>query len=231
MLHATSAVIGLTALGTVAGALVPTLAGTTTPHAVLTGDVSNALAILGENFLALSAPFALWALRLPSTRRGRRFGDLLVLFVLARNAISVGIELGRWRGQLLPYVPQLPLEWAALAVATSAWLLLRKSCMSLRVVACLAGTVLLLLTAAAAVETWCTPHRSTPRVAPVAAVSVTRSWVTAVDLAPDSAPTADLTLQGRLRLSSPHQGSVPLVRSVGADRAHNNHRPPQGGIT
>lgn len=231
MLYATSAVVGLTALAAVAGALVPALAGATHPHAVLTGDVSDALGILGENVVALIVPFALWALRLPSTRPGRRFGDALVLFVVARNTVSVGVELGRWRDKLLPYIPQLPLEWAALAIATGVWLLVRNGCPKWRSLVRLAVATVLLLTAAAAVETWCTPHRDAPKDARVAAVSVIRSWVAAVDLAPDFAPTAELTLQGRLRLSSPHKGSVPLVRSVGADQAHINHRPPQGGIT
>jgi hypothetical protein len=231
MLYATSAVVGLTALGAVAGALVPALAGAVRPHAALKGDVSDALGILGENGVALSVPFALWALRLPSTGLGRRFGDALVLFIVLRNTISVGIELGRWRDQLLPYIPQLPLEWAALSVATAAWLLTRNGCPNRRSIACLAVALLLLLAAAAAAETWCTPHRDAPSDARAAVVPATRSWVTAVDLAPDFAPTADVTLQGRLRLSSPHQGSAPLVRSVGAARAHNNHRPLQGGIT
>ena len=39
-----------------------------------------------------------------------------------RNTIPVGLALGRWQGRLLPYVPQLPLEWAALATALTAWL-------------------------------------------------------------------------------------------------------------
>src|SRR6185312_14246933 len=69
------------------------------------------------------------------------------------------IELARWRAQLLPYLPQLPIEWAALTVALSAWLLIRTTTPPRRQVAVLAAVTVALLVVAAGLETWCTPRR------------------------------------------------------------------------
>ena len=73
----------------------------------------------------LAAPFLLVVLDFPQSRLGRRAGDLIVTALTAASTIPVGLELGRWQGRLLPYLPQLPLEWAALAVAVHAWIIAR----------------------------------------------------------------------------------------------------------
>ena len=95
----------------------------------------------------------------PTAASGDAAGDTLMLAVTAASSIPVGIELGRWQAQLLPYIPQLPLEWAALATTVSAWLLIRTNTARRHQIAVLAVATAVLLIAAAALETWCTPHR------------------------------------------------------------------------
>jgi hypothetical protein len=77
--------------------------------------------------------------------------------VLGANVLRVGLALGRWRIRLLPYLPQLPLEWLAAALAGAAWLALRADAQRQTALAYLAA-VLVVVVAAAAVETMATPH-------------------------------------------------------------------------
>ena len=113
--------------------------------------------IAGTNARVLSAPFLLAFFRFPAHRRSRQLGDLLIAGLLGANALRVGLALGRWHARLLPYVPQLPLEWLAAALAAAAWLTLRTGARTQTALAYLAA-VLVVVVAAAAVETIATPH-------------------------------------------------------------------------
>jgi hypothetical protein len=228
------AVIALTALGALAGLTVPGLAGHTPPHAVLTGRLSDALAILEHNLRVLAAPFLLWLLRPDTSRLGRAIGDVLMIALVAASALPVGVELGRWRGRLIPYLPQLPLEWAALAVAIAVWLTIRRAPSRPQHLALPAVLILALLTAAASLETWATPHRhpqtQTSRTGDNTVRNpASRGW--------RGLPSHRSMRRPRPRASRSHApfpslalGSArPLL--AGADRATSTHRPPQGGIT
>jgi hypothetical protein len=227
-------VLALTAVGGLLGVLAPALAGNVRPHPALTGTLGTAAGIFANNLGLLSVPFGLCLLGYNTDRVSRHTGDLLLLVLVTVNALRVGVELGRWRGQLIPYVPQLPLEWTALAIAASVWLAARTQPVSRRRLMILAAAIVLLLAAAAAFETWGTPHRK----------SQTGEVSTSVHRAgePDAVVgdggchrhgfCADLgPITSRSPAPFPSPRSVPLGRLVGADRAHNNHRPPQGGIT
>jgi hypothetical protein len=152
-------VIALSTVGVAIGGGDARLAGTTPPHPTLTGSVADALSILQNNLRVLAAPYLLWLLRFHRHRLGRRAGDLLIFVVTAHSTLPVGIELARWHTRLLPYLPQLPLEWGALSVAVSASLTIRSGTTTRRHVALLAGLTAVLLLAAASLETWGTPHR------------------------------------------------------------------------
>ena len=157
---AASAVIGLTALGIGLALVDPTLAGSSRPHPTLTGSLGDAAGILQNNARVLAAPFLLVVLDFPDNRLGRRAGDLIVAALTAASTVPVGIELGRWQGRLLPYLPQLPLEWAALAVAVHVWISGRSGRGPTHRLMVLAVLTLALLIAAASLETWATPHRA-----------------------------------------------------------------------
>jgi hypothetical protein len=227
-------VVGLTALGALIGVLAPGLADGARPHPALNRTFGTAAGILAENLRVLAAPFLLWFLRLPSSHFGRRAGDVLILAIVAINTLTVGVELGHWRGQLIPYLPQLPLEWAALTIAVGAWLTVRNGHGERRRLAHLAAATVVLLVCAAIVETWGTPHKR-------AGISAGQTQADAVGEPVVVVGDGGCHRHGfcadpgrvasRSRAPFPSPRSVPLGRLVGADRANNNHRPPQGGIT
>lgn len=159
-------VLALTLAGVAAAILDPGLAGSRRPHPTLTGSLGDWLSILSTNLRVLAVPFLLAMLRFPATRAGRTIGDLIVAALTVLSTLSVGIALGRWRGRLIPYLPHLPAEWAALTLALAAWLLIRTGHAPARQLAGLAVVIAGLVIAAAGLETWATPHRPVPASAP-----------------------------------------------------------------
>jgi hypothetical protein len=97
--------------------------------------------------------------RFGPNRRARLTGDVLVAGILGGNALRVGLALGRWQDDLLAYLPQLPLEYLAAAVAASAWILGRRGGMKHHALRTQAPLTALLLSGAAAAEVLLTPHR------------------------------------------------------------------------
>jgi hypothetical protein len=154
-----SGVLGATAIGIGIAILDPKLAGSTSPHPTLTGSLGDTVWVLQNNARVLAVPFLLVASRFPERRLGRRAGDLIVPALVAASAIPVGVELGRWGSRLVPYLPQLPLEWAALALSVHVWVVARRGRVTIRQLAPRAAIVLALLAGAAALEVWGTPHR------------------------------------------------------------------------
>ncbi len=234
-LLAGAGVLALTTAGIVLGAVDPTLAGTTRPHPALSGSLADALAVLQNNTRVLAAPYLLWLFGFPRSRLGRSAGDTLMLAVSAASAIPVGIELGRWQAQLLPYIPQLPLEWAALATTVSAWLLIRTNTAQCRHIAVLAVATAVLLIAAAVLETWCTPHRQPTTRGGQTDAGIAREPISTVGaggccrrgFCAGAGHTAS-----RSHAPFPSQGSVPLGRPAGADRATSTTTDPhKEGIT
>ncbi len=229
------AVIGVTLASSLVAFLDPSVAGSTPPHPTLTGSLNDWLGITAENLRGLAATFLLWLLGADKSRLGRRAGDVIVLAVIAVNAIPVGIALGRWQIRLIPYVPQLPLEWAALILAVSAWLTIRTSTATRHQIAVLGASTAVLMLAAAALETWGTPHRPASVVASREAIDTVHrqsldSGGPGVDCATDYAPARP----GRCKVAR----SLPLTPlgsarpNTGADRATSTTPgPPQGGTT
>ena len=223
------AVVALTALGALLSSIDPRLAGATRPHATLTGSLGDALSILQNNARVLGAPFLLYLLGFPASRTGQLAGDVLVALLVAASAVPVGLELGRWHARLLPFLPQLPLEWAALAVAMSVWLTTRHNHAHSSQLALLAALILALLVAAAALET------SVPHTAKRGQQSTTETRTEPgtpgqcgclrVAFAPDSAPPAGpLASRSHAPFPSPALGSArpPSGRCPG----YVNHQTP-----
>jgi hypothetical protein len=97
--------------------LAPALAPSGHPQPTLHGTLGELASVIANNLRVLAAPFLLAVFRWPDGRLTRRLGDLLIAALIAENTIAVGLALGRWGERLLPYVPQLPLEWTALGIA------------------------------------------------------------------------------------------------------------------
>jgi hypothetical protein len=156
---------GFTALGAVLGALAPGLAPDQGPHPALVPTLGTAASILLTNARVIAAPYLLCVFRFGADHRARRVGDAIVAGILAVNALRIGVALGRWQGRLIPYIPQLPLEYLAAAVAASAWIAVRNQVASGLALALSAVLSVLILMGGAALETFATPHTaSTPTV-------------------------------------------------------------------
>lgn len=233
-------VIGVTALGALAVIFAPRVASSTPPHPTLTGTLGEAESILLNNLRAIAVPFGLILVGFPARRGGRIIGTIVVWAWVAVNCVPVGIALERWQGRLLAYLPHLPLEWAALACSTCAWLIARDTTGNRRNLIALALATLALLTVAACLETWATPHRRA-RVAVTASTASARRCESRSDhtsprrvsvvvcLRPDFAPVTASRFKVAA-LPSPHQGSVPLGRPAGAVGLHQPPPAPTGGI-
>ena len=121
--------------------------------------VSGVLELAAHNIPIVSWPLLLGALGAHRNRASRPAADCLVLACTAANVVPVGVALGAYGVALLRYVPQLALEWAALALGAGSWLQNRRSALSLK--ECLGRFALIvsLLLCAAVVETAAVPHR------------------------------------------------------------------------
>jgi len=159
----TAGLAALTAAGAGAGMIWPGLAGTTAPHPTLYPTLSAVVAIIANNGRVLALPFILTVTRFDTSRRPRQLADAVLALVLAVNAVNVGVELGRWQGRLLPYLPHLPVEYLAAATAAGVWVnarrhATRRQSTPARTVFAYAAGTLLLLAAAAVIEVLLTPH-------------------------------------------------------------------------
>jgi hypothetical protein len=120
------ALVALTALGVLLARIDPALGPSARPHPALHPTAAAIAAILVNNARVLAAPFILIAGRFARSRRTRLVGDAVTAIILAANALWIGVALGRWRGTLIPYLPQLPLEYLAASTAAGAWIHTRR---------------------------------------------------------------------------------------------------------
>lgn len=149
-----------TAFGAVLAVALPGLAPASHPYATLRPSAGAVASILLNNLRVLAAPFILAAARFGRAHASRLIGDAIVTAILLGNAISVGLALGRWRGALIPFIPQLPVEYLAAATAVATWVDARRDASrsgpantATNAVATIALTL-----AAALIEVLLTPH-------------------------------------------------------------------------
>jgi hypothetical protein len=146
-----------TAAGVLLEPLAPGLAPGGRPHPTLEPTFPAAAGILATNLRVLAAPYLLAAFRWPNSSRARTLGDVIIAAVVLENTITVGLAVGHYGAQLIPYLPQLPLEWAALAASVAAWITARADPRARALVAYAAATLTLAI-AAASCEVLLTPH-------------------------------------------------------------------------
>ena len=111
---------------------------------------------------AHNLPVAAWPLLLgiagaDRSRAGRGVGDTLVVASAAANTLPVGAALGAYGSGLLAYVPQLPVEWAAVALGISAWITQRQRALPRRERLLWLAAVTVCVLAAAVLETIAVP--------------------------------------------------------------------------
>ncbi len=112
---------------------------------------ANNLAVAGSMLLTA-------ALAARMRRTARLVCDVLAASIVARSAVLVGAVLGSRTTDLVPYLPHLPLEWAAIATASGAWLYARRRPLSGRQLAAFTVATVALVLAAAVLETYATPR-------------------------------------------------------------------------
>jgi hypothetical protein len=96
-------------------------------------DLSRVMALTAHNLPIAAWPILLGVLGAHRHRLTIRIADTVLLGTLTANVLPVGAALGAYGTALLPYVPQLPAEWAGLALGSGAWLVQRRApCCSAR---------------------------------------------------------------------------------------------------
>jgi len=225
----------LTALGVLLARLAPALAPSAHPHPTLHGTLGELASVIANNLRVLAAPFLLAVFHWPDGRLTRRLGDVLIAALVAENTIAVGLALGRWGERLLPYVPQLPLEWTALGLAGAAWLTARDGSRG-RILAVYALATLALTISAAAVEVELAPHahtgqRADHRVQRLVSDSSLLAESGCRLSSPDFAPAGGL-LASRSQAPFPSRRALSSARPTGRRyRTTSTTRSPQGGTT
>jgi hypothetical protein len=120
--------------------------------------VSQILSLAAHNI-----PIAAWPLLLGVAgcdRRivSRRVGDSMVWACALANTVPVGAALGAYGTVLLAYIPQLPVEWAGLALGYGSWLVQRSRPMGCRERLAWLALITALLMVAAGLESLAVPH-------------------------------------------------------------------------
>ena len=152
------AVVGLTAGGALLGLVFPALGPAGSPRPTLVGTPGEVFSIFANNLRVFAAGPALVLCRW-TVGRTRTVGDVVLGVVAGGPVLTVGLAIGRHGGALLPYLPHLGLEWAALCVSLACWVVHRGRSAQLGALLPYAAATLVLAIAAAAVEVYAVPHR------------------------------------------------------------------------
>jgi hypothetical protein len=123
------------------------------PHLV------HVFVLAAHNIPIVAWPLLLGLVGADRHRVSRHVADSVVLVCTLANTMPVGAALGAYGTPLIAYIPQLPLEWAGLALGLGSWLVQRRLPISTRQrLLCLALIIAVML-AAGTLETVAAPHR------------------------------------------------------------------------
>ena len=156
-------IVALTAVAAAVSAVWPELGPSGQPRPTLHGTPGEVASIFVTNARTLIAPLLLAAGRWHTGRTTRHLGDVIVAALVISNPVMVGLALGRHPIELLAYLPHLPIEDAALAIAASAWIARRvrnRDDPPPASIACYAAVTAAVALLAAFVETHAVPHAS-----------------------------------------------------------------------
>jgi hypothetical protein len=116
------------------------------------------LSLTAHNLPICGWPLLIGSLRVGDRPSWRALLDVTLAACALANILPVACALGAYGGALLPYMPQLPLEWGALAVGYGSWLLERRRALSRARRLQLLGVLAALALAAGVLETYAVPH-------------------------------------------------------------------------
>jgi hypothetical protein len=132
-----------------------TLSAHRNPHP----NIGRILASVAHNTPIVGWPLLLGIMgahRHPTARYG---ADGVLLACVLLNTLQVGAALGAYGTALLAYIPNVPFEWAGLALGASAWLLQRRRALTVGQGFALLALIVGVLLCAATLETVGVPHR------------------------------------------------------------------------
>jgi hypothetical protein len=89
----------------------------------------------------------------------RTLGDCALLASITLNTLLAGAAIGSYGPRLAPYIPQLPVEWAALALGAASWVAHRHAPPTVPDGLRRLALIVVLLVIAAVLETAVAPHR------------------------------------------------------------------------
>jgi hypothetical protein len=154
----TTAVVGL--VGRPLAAPARRLLGLTlTAHSNPSPQLGHVLALAAHNLPIASWPLLLGVLGAHHHRAATHVADGLLIACIIANTAPVGAALGAYGTALLPFIPQLPLEWGALALGASGWLAQRRAALTIRQGLAMLALIACALLCAAIVESVGVPHR------------------------------------------------------------------------
>jgi hypothetical protein len=122
-------------------------------------NIGHVLMLVAHNLPLAAWPLLLGVMGAHRRRLTRQLTDTLVAAWLTANVLPVGAALGAYGPRLLAFIPQVPFEWAALALGASAWLMQRREPLTIREGLALFAVIGGLLLCAAVLETVAVPHR------------------------------------------------------------------------
>ncbi len=121
--------------------------------------VGRMLALAAHNIPIGAWPLLLGVLVAENNRRARRAADAALVACMLANTVPVGAALGAYGASLIPYIPQLPIEWAGLAIGYGSWLIQRRRAVSVHQRLQWVALTIVVLLVAAALESYAVPHR------------------------------------------------------------------------
>jgi hypothetical protein len=122
-------------------------------------QLGHIAALAAHNIPIASWPLLLGVLGAHHHRLATHVADGLLLACIIANTLPVGAALGAYGTAVLPYVPQLPLEWGGIALGASGWLAQRRAALTVKGALSLFALIVGVLICAAIVETVAVPHR------------------------------------------------------------------------
>ena len=121
-------------------------------------ELGHILALAAHNIPIASWPLLLGAAGADRHRLTRRLSDCAVVMCVLANTAPVGAALAAYGTALIAFVPQLPMEWAGIALGAGAWVVQRRRTIGARERLLWFGAITAVLLCAAILETTVAPH-------------------------------------------------------------------------
>jgi hypothetical protein len=121
--------------------------------------LDHVLVLTAHNLPILAWPLLLGVIGVEHHRHARLLTDTVAAVWIIVNVLPVGVALGAYGTPLLPYLPQVPLECAGLALGATVWLRQRHRPLTIIEGFVVFALLAVIVLSAATLETVAVPHR------------------------------------------------------------------------